>query len=401
MELLAPAGNMEKLKTALHFGADAVYVGGKNFSLRAYADNFDDEQLRQAVRYTHGLGKKIYVAVNIFPTDEDFEALGNYVVYLQNIGVDAAIVTDPGLIALSRMIAPDLPIHISTQANVTNGYTAAFWAEQGASRIVLARELTLQQIAAVRAKLPRYVGIECFVHGAMCISYSGRCLLSSYLTDRDSNRGECVQACRWQYRLAEASRPDSPLSVEEDDRGSYILNSRDMNMIAHLADLRDNGVDSLKIEGRMKTAYYVATVVNAYRRALDFLEVYPDRPIPQEWQDELYKCNNRSYCTGFYYGKDNANVCYERSQAVADYEFVALVLDWHDGMATVEQRNRFAVGEELEILSPGEACNKRFVVSAMQNEDGEQVDCAKLVQQRLRLPCKYALQVGDILRRRK
>ena len=401
MELLAPCGNLEKLKTAIHFGADAVYVGGKDFSLRAFAGNFDRAELAEAVEYCHTRGKKLYVTLNIFPWDSDFEKIQEYVLYLDEIHADGVIVSDPGVIALIREIAPHLPVHVSTQANVTNGHTAAFWAGVGAKRIVLARELTLDQIKEIRRLLPKECEIECFVHGAMCISYSGRCLLSSYLSTRDSNRGECVQACRWEYRVTEVSKEDKPLTIQEDERGTYLLNSKDMCMIEHLKDLQDAGVESLKIEGRMKTAYYVATVVNAYRRALDELYAHPDRPVSDEIAHEVYKCNNRTLSTGFYYGREDPNVSRDNSQSAGSFDFVAVVTDYRDGIAKVEMRNRFAKGEELEILAKGDSHNKRFVVSDMRDEEGVEVSDAKIVQQILYVPCPYPVESGDMLRRKK
>lgn len=401
MELLAPCGNMEKLKTAIHFGADAVYVGGKDFSLRAFAGNFDRATLAEATEYVHARGKKLYVAINIFPWDSDFDAIKDYVRYLVRVGVDGVIVSDPGVIELICAEAPDLPVHVSTQANVTNGHTAAFWAKQGAKRIVLARELTLGEIRVIRQLLPTDCEIECFVHGAMCISYSGRCLLSSYLSTRDSNRGECVQACRWEYKLSEVSREDNPLIIQEDERGTYLLNSKDLNMIEHLEDLDKAGVASLKIEGRMKTAYYVATVVNAYRRAMDHLNAHPGTPCPKEIVEELNKCNNRQFSTGFYYGREGANVSLDNSQSAGEYDFVAVVTDYQQGIATVEMRNRFALGETLEILSNGDSHNKQFVLNTMTDPDGQSVEDAKLVQQIFRIVCPYPVNVGDILRRKR
>ncbi|MBO4534454.1 MAG: U32 family peptidase C-terminal domain-containing protein, partial [Clostridia bacterium] len=325
----------------------------------------------------------------------------DYVLYLDEIGVDGVIVTDPGVIALIGRVAPHLPIHVSTQSNVTNGHTAAFWARQGAKRIVLARELTLEEIKGIRAILPPECEIECFAHGAMCISYSGRCLLSSYLSTRDSNRGECVQACRWQYQVSEVSRTDHPLTIEEDERGTYLLNSKDLNMIEHLADMQEAGVASIKIEGRMKTAYYVATVVNAYRRALDHLAAHPGSPCPKSIADEVFKCNNRQFCTGFYYGRGDANVSLDDSQSAGEYDFVGVILDYQDGIASVEMRNRFAVGDRLEILSCGPSHNEQFVLREMTDKDGARVEDAKIVQQVLKLAIPYPVQTGDMLRRKK
>ena len=282
VELLAPAGDFEKLKTACYFGADAVYVGGKNFSLRAQAGNFSDEELAEAVRYVHERGKKLYVAVNILARNADLAPAEKYFRFLESVGVDGAIVSDTGLIAMALRVAPKLPVNVSTQANVTNAETVRFCQETGVKRVILARELSLKEIAEIHAAVPD-VEIEAFVHGAMCISYSGRCLLSNYLSGRDGNRGECVQACRWSYELREKNKGGEWLGVEEDGRGTYIFNSKDLNMISHLGEMIESGVVSFKIEGRMKSSYYIATVVNAYRRAIDAYyargNAYKDDPL--------------------------------------------------------------------------------------------------------------------------
>lgn len=397
-ELLAPAGSREKLNTAFHFGADACYLGGKNFSLRSFADNFDEKGLKDAVDYAHSLGKKVYVTVNIFPSNRDFDSLKNYVRYLESIKADGALITDPGLIDLTKELAPKLPIHISTQANITNKYTARFWQKMGAERIVLARELSLEEIKEIRDFCPE-LEIECFVHGALCISYSGRCLLSSYLTDRDSNRGECVQACRWQYKVTEVSRED-PMEIEEDERGSYLLNSYDLNMLKHLNDLKEAGVNSFKVEGRMKTAYYVANVINAYRRAIDLDK--GDIATLEMLDKELYKCKNRGYSVGFYYGKEKANVQYSKAQSGDGYDFTAVILSKVDNGYLVEMRNRFKKGDSLEILSNGEDFNKTFSVERITDESGNEIDDVKLVQQHVIIyPSKaIALNEGDILRKK-
>ena len=397
-ELLAPAGSFDKLKTAFHFGADAVYMGGKNFSLRSYAENFDREQMKQAIDFAHSLGKKVYVTVNIFPSNRDFGELEDYMKYLQFVKADAVLLTDPGLIALTKKVAPELPVHISTQANVTNAYTARFWQEQGAERVVLARELSLPEIKEIKDKCPG-LQIECFVHGALCISYSGRCLLSSYLTDRDSNRGECVQACRWKYKLIEESRTD-PLEIEEDERGSYILNSTDLNMISHIEDLRNAGIDSFKIEGRMKTVYYVANVVNAYRRAIDLQN--PTKEQIELLEQETYKCKNRGYSTGFYYGRDTAKQTYSKEQKTDGYNFIAVVLDAVGDGYLVEMRNRFKTGDKLEILSSGDDFGKLFEVARIVDESNNEINDAKLVQQKLIIypKDKVKLYPEDILRKK-
>ena len=387
-ELLAPAGNFEKLKTALRFGADAVYLGGKSFSLRSFSDNFTDEELKAAAEYVHARGKKMYVTVNIFAKNSDFSQLEKTFRFLQEIGADAALVTDAGVFALARKIAPNLPLHISTQANTTNAYAARFWQEAGAERVVLARELSLQEIAQIRDHCPG-LELEAFVHGAMCISYSGRCLLSNYLANRDSNRGACVQACRWKFDLRARREEGGSLTAEEDERGTYLLNSKDLNMLSHLEEMRRAGVCSFKIEGRMKSSYYLATVVNAYRRVLDkTLSV-------EEGQEELKKVAHRAFTTAYMFGDNAETVNYEDSQESGTREYVADVLA--DGL--VQMRNRFRTGDKLEILSPTDTFNRTFMVENMEDEAGAPVQDAKLVMQKLRLSCPYPLREGDILRR--
>lgn len=400
VELLAPAGNREKLNTAFHFGTDAVYVGGREFGLRAYADNFDEDGLKEAVDYAHSLKKRVYVTANIFASNKDFPRLSEYFKYLYEIGADAVIITDAGAIELCKKVAPELEIHLSTQANTTNGYTAKFWAEQGVKRIVLAREMSLDEIKETRDIVGDKTELEVFVHGAMCISYSGRCLLSSYLTDRNSNRGECVQACRWEYALAEKSRTGNPLTICEDTRGTYILNSKDLNMLGYIDKLAEVGVDCFKIEGRMKSEYYVGSVVNAYRRAIDLYYKNPTGfSLPDELIDELNKTGNRGYTTGLYFG-DKDNVSYT-GKPTTDYSFIAAVLGYDEDKKTIiiEQRNRFKVGDELEILSDGENFNKRIVINNMFNEKGEPVYDAKLVQQKLLIQSDLRLNRYDILRK--
>ncbi len=387
-ELLAPAGNFEKLKTALRFGADAVYLGGKSFSLRSFSDNFTDEELKAAAEYVHARGKKMYVTVNIFAKNSDFAQLEKTFRFLQEIGADAALVTDAGVFALARKVAPNLPLHVSTQANTTNAYAARFWQEAGAERVVLARELSLQEIAQIRDHCPG-LELEAFVHGAMCISYSGRCLLSNYLAHRDSNRGTCVQACRWKFDLRARREEGGGLTAEEDERGTYLLNSKDLNMLSHLEEMRRAGVCSFKIEGRMKSSYYLATVVNAYRRVLDkTLSV-------EEGQEELKKVAHRAFTTAYMFGDNAETVNYEDSQESGTREYIADVLA--DGL--VQMRNRFRMGDKLEILSPTDTFNRTFTVENMEDEAGAPVQDAKLVMQKLRLSCPYPLREGDILRR--
>jgi len=403
VELLAPAGDMNKLKTALHFGADAVYVGGSKFSLRANAGNFDDEALAQAVDYTHSKGRKIYVAANVFADNSDFEGLERYFKYLESISADAVIVSDAGAIALCANVAPKLEIHLSTQANTTNKYSAKFWADHGVKRIVLARETPMKDVKEIRDYLPADIEIEAFVHGAMCIAYSGRCLLSNALTGRSSNKGDCVQACRWEYSIVETKRGGIPLTIGQEERGTYLLNSKDLNMIEHIGELAENGVYSLKIEGRMKSPYYVASVVNAYRRAIDLYYKHgADYSLPKSVSEELFKNSHRDYTTGFYFGSED-NVCLETSQPKCDYEFAAEVLGYDEerGMLAVEMRNRFKVGDELEMLSANEEYfNKILRIDRMFDADGNPIQDAKLVQQVIYIPTDCKLSGRDILRKK-
>ena len=388
VELLAPAGTYLKLKTAFKFGADAVYFAGKKYGLRAFAGNFEDDEIEKAVKYAHSLNKKVYITVNILAHESDFVGLKDYILYLYNVGVDAVIVADVGIVKLIREVAPNLDIHISTQANVTNSYSAKFYADLGVKRIVLARELSIEEIKSIKKGVPN-VELEAFVHGAMCISYSGRCLLSNYFTGRDSNRGACVQACRWEYTITEKSRQGEQFPIQEDGRGTYILNSKDLCLLEHLKELENAGVCSFKIEGRMKSEYYVACVVNAYKRALlgQKIEV-----------SELEKTSHRRFTTGFFFGENNKE-CYESSSPVQTYEFVAIVLnDAKDGWVKVEQRNRFKIGDELEILSSDENFNKTFVVEEIKNVLGEDVIDAKKVQEQLMIKTSFSLKEGDILR---
>lgn len=391
VELLAPAGTFLKLKTAFKFGADAVYFAGKKFGLRAFAGNFEDDEIEKAVNYAHSLNKKVYITVNILAHEADFDGLKEYIEYLDKIGVDAVIVADVGIIKLIRDVAPNLDIHVSTQANVTNSYSAKFFQDMGVKRIVLARELSIEEIKKIHEAVPD-IELEAFVHGAMCISYSGRCLLSNYFTGRDSNRGACVQACRWEYTITEKSRQGQQFPIEEDERGTYILNSKDLCMIKHLKELEEAGVCSFKIEGRMKSEYYVACTVNAYRRAINGEDVDIS---------ELEKSSHRLFTTGFYFGEKDKE-CFTSSSPVQTHEFMALVLeDAKDGYVKIEQRNRFKVGDTLEVLSPDENFNKKIKVTEIKNLKGELIDDAKKVQEVLYLRTELALKEGDILRAEK
>lgn len=394
-ELLAPAGGFEKLKTALYFGADAVYVGGKDFSLRAFADNFTRDELGEGIKYAHALGKKVYVTANIFAKNADFGLLNDYFAFLAAVGADAVIVSDSGVFYALKKAAPGLPAHISTQANLTNKYAVKFWREQGAQRVILARELSIAEISEIHDFVPE-MELEAFVHGAMCISYSGRCLLSNYLAHRDSNRGECVQACRWRYQIRKADEHSDSgwLDMEEDERGTYVLNSKDLNMSAHLTELQKAGVRSFKIEGRMKSEYYLATVINAYRRCLDC-------GYGPTVERELLTAAHRDYTTAFTLGENCRTVNYTDSQTKGDCDYIGNVVGSENGKVMVEMRGRFKVGDRLEILTPSAEFGKSFIVEKAFTSAGEEVGDCKLVQEVYTLPCPFLLHKGDILRRRK
>ena len=399
LELLAPAGNLNKLKTAFYFGADAVYAGGKDFSLRSYADNFTQKELAEGTEFAHKLGKKLYVTANIFAKNADFAKVKDYFCFLQEIGVDAALVTDPGIIWVAKEVAPRLPLHLSTQANTLNKYAVKFWQNIGITRVVLARELSLEEIKEITEDSE--VELEAFVHGAMCVSYSGRCLLSNYLTSRDANRGECVQACRWKYKLSDISEyPHPDLIAEEDEKGTYLLNSKDLNLLENIPELAEAGILSLKIEGRMKSEYYVACVVNAYRRALD--EYYANGAIPNApiYLEELRKITHRDYTKAYLLGKNEKTIYEKGEQNCGTHEFIAAVEDYKDGKATVEMRNRFRKGDILEVLSPTDAHNRTFEVCRILQADGAETEDAKLVQEKLFLDIPFAVHQGDILRRK-
>lgn len=414
LELLAPAGNTERFLTAVRYGADAVYLGLNAFSLRNLADNFSLETLPDTVSYAHERGVKVYVTVNSFIRDDDIPELEATLEGLKRSGADALIVNDPAVISLSRRIAPKLPLHLSTQANTLNSEAAKFWYDQGVSRIVLARELTLSEISRLRSRIPDELELEMFVHGAMCVSYSGRCLLSNYIDGRDSNRGECVQPCRWKYEFREAGKNGEWFSLEEDKSGSYILNSRDMCLAPYLNEIEDAGVSCIKIEGRMKSILYVATATNAYRMALD------GAPI-ETVMTELQRLSHRPYTTGFAfresekcrggtYGKERSlNILYgENPGELMEYrtggytqeaKISAVVLDYDEAKreALIEQRNNFKPGESLNILAPGDV-SRSFNVTAIRNEEGELRDSAPHPKERLWISCPEPVAPGDILR---
>ena len=392
-ELLAPAGNFSKLQTALHFGADAVYIGGKSFSLRTFADNFTREEMIAAVKEAHEKQKKVYVTANIFAKNADFAELEEYLKFLESISADAVLISDPGVVYLSKKVAPKLTVHLSTQANTTNKYAVRFWQETGISRVVLARELSLKEIAEIHDFVPE-MELEAFVHGAMCISYSGRCLLSNYLDGRESNRGACVQACRWKYAIRQVSPKESgeELEISEDSKGTYILNSKDLNMIAYLDEMQRAGVSSFKIEGRMKSEYYLATVINAYRRAID-------GGVTEELKHELCNAAHRDYTTAYMLGNNDKTVNYTDSQEKGDCDFIAAVVGYENGFVKAEMRNRFKKGDVLQVLSADGNFGKRFAVGDFFTSKGELARDGKLVQEVYAIPCPYELQAGDLLRR--
>lgn len=401
LELLAPAGNFSKLKTAVYYGADAVYIGGKSFSLRAFSDNFTDEEIVEAVKFAHGKNVKIYVTVNIFAKNSDFEKAAEYFRFLERAKVDAVLITDVGLISLCKKVAPELKIHLSTQANTLNKYAVKFWGELGLERVVLARELSLSEIKEISEFNPE-TQLEAFVHGAMCISYSGRCLLSNYFNGRDANRGECVQACRWQYELREKSKNGEFFPIEEDERGSYILNSKDLNMIEHIDEMAEAGVCSLKIEGRMKSEYYLATVINAYRRAIDeYYKIGGKYKKNKMFYDELLKTNHRVFTTAYMLGENKETVNYSDSQSAGEKQFIATVLEGtnDEGYFIAEMRNRFKKGDKLELLTPNDNFNSVILPERITDEEGNDIEDAKIVQQKLRIYSDIKVSAGDILRR--
>ena len=391
-ELLAPAGDMECLETAVHFGADAVYIGGPLLQLRADNVGFDREGIAEAVKYCHEHGVKLYVTVNCFAKNEEIDAAEDYAKYLHSVGVDAVIVSDIGLIAKIHESAPELEIHVSTQANCLNFNAANVYWAMGAKRVVLGREMTLDEIIEFRKRIPEEMEIEAFVHGAMCMSYSGRCMISSYLVNRSGNRGGCAQPCRWNYHLVEMKRPNEFFQVVEDEKGTAILSSHDMCAVGFLDKLEEAGICSYKIEGRMKTPFYVATAVNAYRHAID-------GDVPMEViERELDSISHRPYSSAFYFGE--MKMSHGNSGAyIQKCTFIGKVLDYSDGFVTIQQRNNFKPGDELEVVSPI-STGEKFTVSKIFDEEGNEREDARLIQQILRLPCPIKLQKGDLLRKR-
>ena len=406
MELLAPAGDLEKLKIAIDYGADAVYFGGEAFGLRAGAGNFTKEEIREGAKYAHERGKKIYMTVNIFAHNEDIRLLPDFLRGIADLEIDAFLVSDPGVIAVFREILPDAVLHLSTQANTTNYMTAKFWYDMGISRIVAAREMSFEELREFRREIPEDMEIEAFVHGAMCISYSGRCLMSNFMTVRDANRGACAHPCRWNYSLMEEKRPGEYFPVEEDQRGTYVFNSKDLCMIGHIPEMVEAGIASAKIEGRMKTIFYAATVVRVYREAIDRYYADPaSYRFRPEWLEELSKVSNRHFTTGFFLGRpDESAQNYESSAYIRKYDFIGIVrsYDGETGSALIEQRNHFRVGDEIEIFGPGSASFfTQTVEELFDAESGKPVEVAPHAQQMLRMKVRFPVGASNMLRRKR
>lgn len=400
-ELLAPAGDLEKLKIAVLYGADAVYIGGQQFGLRARAKNFTLTEMEEGIKFAHKNGAKVYVAANIFAHNRDFEGMDVFFKNMEDIGANGLIISDPGVYLTARETVKNMEIHISTQANNTNYKTALFWYNQGAKRIVLARELSFGEIGEIKSNIPADMELEAFVHGAMCISYSGRCLLSNYLTDRDSNQGQCSHPCRWRYNIVEETRPGEYMPIQEDERGTYIFNSKDLCMIEHIPELIDSGIDSFKIEGRIKTSYYVATVVKAYRKAIDDYLTDPSvyEKNKQSYINLIGHASNRDFTTGFYFSRPGANEhIYGESTYVRNYDFVGLVMDYDEktGMAKIEQRNKFANGDKVFFLKPE---NEGFsqTITEILDENFKVIESAPHPKQIVYLKTKQKLKEYDIL----
>jgi U32 family peptidase len=401
-ELLAPAGNLEKLKTAINFGADAVYLGGSKLNLRAFADNFSDEDLLEGLKYAHDRGKKVYVTVNVFPHNDDLVGLEVYLKQLYGLGVDALIVSDPGVISTSLETVPGLELHLSTQANTVNWKAAEFWYKQGVKRIVLAREMSMEEVREIKLRVPEGCEIEAFVHGSMCMSYSGRCVISNYMTGRDSNRGECAQPCRYKYYITEEKRPGEYFPIVEDNRGTYLLNSKDMCMIEHIPDLVESGIESFKIEGRMKSSFYVACIVKSYRQAIDSYFENPEKySVKQEWIDNLLKASHRKYFTGFYYNDPDRQI-FENSSYIRDYDIVGIVRGYEasTGTAVVEQRNKVFDGDSVDVLSPV-GSNFSLTIKDLRNEEGNKIDAAPVAQMIYTFSSDKELMTGDMLVKKK
>lgn len=401
-ELLVPASSLEVLKVAVVFGADAVYIGGEAFGLRAKAKNFSLADMEEGVRFAHERQVKVYVTANILAHNSDLEGVREYFAELRQVGPDALIISDPGIFAIAREVCPEIEVHISTQANNTNYMTYKFWHKLGVKRVVSARELSLQEISEIRKQIPADMEIETFIHGAMCISYSGRCLLSNYFTGRDANQGACTHPCRWKYAVVEETRPGEYLPVYENERGTYLFNSRDLCMVGHIPELVEAGIDSFKIEGRMKTALYVATVARTYSKAIDdyFCSEETYQANMPWYLDQIVGCTYRRFTTGFFFGKpDETSQIYDNSTYVKDYTYLGVVEEkGAQGLYRIEQRNKFSVGEPIEVMKP-DGTNQKAVVQSIQDEDGNEMGSAPHPKQVLYIDLGQPLAKFDILRR--
>lgn len=402
VELLIPASSLEVLKIAVVFGADAVYIGGEVYGLRAKAKNFSKEDMAEGIAFAHARGVKVYVTANILAHNNDLPGVRQYFEELRELKPDALIISDPGVFAIAKEVCPEIERHISTQANNTNYGTCRFWWEQGAKRVVTARELSLDEIRGIREQIPPEMEIETFVHGAMCISYSGRCLLSNYFTGRDANQGACTHPCRWKYAVVEETRPGEYMPVYENERGTYIFNSKDLCMIEHIPELMESGIDSFKIEGRMKTALYVATVARTYRKAIDDYRMSPElyRQNMDWYRQQIMGCTYRQFTTGFFFGRpSDESQIYDNNTYIRDYTYLGIIEGRNaQGLYQIEQRNKFSVGEEIEVMKPG-GDNLTVMVRGITDEDGNPVESAPHPKQKLYLDLGIELDQYDILRR--
>lgn len=399
IELLSPAGNLEKFETAIEYGADAVYIGGKNFSMRAAADNFSRDEMKEAVKRAHSMGKKVFITLNILARDDDFEKIFEELKFINEIKADAVIISDPGIIRHAKRLAPDVAVHISTQANVLNSETAKVFSQLGADRIILARELGLSEIRNMRKALPPQVELEAFVHGAMCISYSGRCLLSNYMTTRDANRGECAQSCRWKYYVSEEKRPGEYFPIEEDERGTFIFNSKDLCLIKHIPELIEAGIDSLKIEGRMKGVFYTALTTRSYRVAIDSYYNNPSKyKFDESLMFDLEKISHRQYSTGFFNESDRGSQIYESSSYIRTHSFVGKILSYDrgTGLAKIMQRNPLFEKQEIEIVQPNKKDFKQKV-QGMINEEGKIITSTPHAQMIYYMKMAHPVEVGALM----
>ena len=397
-EVLVPAGDAERLRAAVLFGADAVYLGGKQFTMRAATAGFDKEQLTEAVKFAHSKGVKVYLTCNTLPRNHELDLFPKFILDAQEAGVDALIVADLGLLSIIKKYTPDMEIHMSTQTGIVNYAAANTLYDMGVRRVVLARELSLKDIAEIRRNIPNDLEIEVFVHGAMCVSFSGRCLLSAYLTGRDANRGACAQPCRWKYHLMEETRPGQFFPVEEDDSGTYIMNAKDLCMIDHIPELVEAGVDSLKIEGRAKSAYYVSVAANAYRAAVDAYK--EGQPLPEWVHDEVYHVSHRDYCTGFFFGRPEDSQRYEDNSYLKASDVIGVVDECKDGFVYGTQRNRFFADDTIEVLAPGKPPVEIALNGQLYNGDDELVETANHAMMKIKFPCSEEFPEGSVIRKR-